>query len=488
MLTTRTRSEAPEGTTQSENAQYVDSNDLRTAFAARMSAMYKAEVPLYGDLVRIVSGVNKEVMTSNPETAGNDSAERLGVERHGAIRVGTPEELRTIRRIFEVLGMRAVGYYDLSVAGLPMHATCFRPTDAEALDKNPFRVFTTLLRPELLSSEKARKLALLLLQRRRIFTDTLLEILGTVDTQRGRLDLHQADTFITEALKTFMWHGTAAATLEEYSTLKDEHPILADIACFRSSHINHLTPRVLDIDIADGAMRSAGMAVKDMIEGPPRRQHPILLRQTSFLALRENVQFSTDSRRDTLVSGQHKARFGEIEERGAALTPQGRKLYDQLHAEAARKTALITGTKAKEDMREKVFAAFPDDWEEMRRQGLVYCRYRLKPRVEARNVVIDTLDVETLVERGFIEALPITYEDFLPFSAAGIFQSNLQTESHASDASRGCGDQEGLEAALGCPVISAEDLYSNIEEQSILQCLRRMHFLAQAPLTTLQAN
>ena len=47
------------------------------------------------------------------------SAERLGsiarvtAERHGAIRVGTPAELRDVARIFGALGMHPVGFYDL---------------------------------------------------------------------------------------------------------------------------------------------------------------------------------------------------------------------------------------------------------------------------------------------------------------------------------------------------------------------------------------
>jgi uncharacterized glyoxalase superfamily metalloenzyme YdcJ len=55
-----------------------------------------------------------------------------------------------------------------------------------------------------------------------------------------------------------------------------------------------------------------------MIEGPPRRC-PILLRQTSFKALDEPIAF-TDQHE---TRGSHSARFGEIEQRGAALTPKG---------------------------------------------------------------------------------------------------------------------------------------------------------------------
>ena len=40
-------------------------------------------------------------------------------------------------------------------------------------------------------------------------------------------------------------------------------------------------------------------------------------------------------------------------------------------------------------------------------------------------------DPQPLIERGWVAAQPITYEDFLPVSAAGIFQSNLGNETQA---------------------------------------------------------
>ncbi len=55
----------------------------------------------------------------------------------------------------------------------------------------------------------------------------------------------------------------------------------------------------------------------------------ILLRQTSFKALEEPIAFAGD---DGRRSGTHTARFGEIEQRGVALTAKGRALYDQLLA------------------------------------------------------------------------------------------------------------------------------------------------------------
>lgn len=215
-----------------------------------------------------------------------------------------------------------------------MHATCFRSTEVSSLDRNPFRVFTTLLRPELLASEEARRLSLDLLNQRKIFSDALLELLNILDAQDGRVTEDQAEPFIQEALRTFGWQSVAAATFDQYQVLKAEHLILADIASFQSAHINHLTPRTLDIAAVQASMKASIIAVKEHIEGPPPRKCPILLRQTSFLALEEMVGFKLSrSERGSdyyeprpmrrLVLSSHRARFGEIEQRGAAVTPQG---------------------------------------------------------------------------------------------------------------------------------------------------------------------
>ena len=72
---------------------------------------------------------------------------------------------------------------------------------------------------------------------------------------------------------------------------------------------NDLTPRTLDIDRVQELMPKYGIEPKILIEGPPRREVPILLRQTSFKALEEAVLFAGEHK------GTHTARFGEIEQR-----------------------------------------------------------------------------------------------------------------------------------------------------------------------------
>ncbi|KAH8205738.1 hypothetical protein TruAng_000014 [Truncatella angustata] len=458
---------------QGQMPALVHPDELRTAFALAMSQMYRKEVPLYGDLIRIVQGVNQRVLengSAGPTTT--DSLERLTLERHGAIRLGKPTELRTVGRIFKVLGMQAVGYYDLSIAGLPMHATCFRPTDVSSLAANPFRVFTTLLRPELLRSDRARDLALRLLEKRQIFSDELLTMLDLAEQQDHRLSAGQAAVFIREALTTFSWAPMAEATHAEYQVLKSEHPILADIACFRTAHINHLTPRTLDIGSAQRAMCEEGMSAKDRIEGPPVRKCPILLRQTSFLALEEPIMFKCGTQTSgTLINGSHKARFGEIEERGAAVTPKGRKLYDKL-LEGAMSQAQGESPASIDQLMIQSFEAFPDSWSQLRHEGLIYCKYqyggKLLPSFTVEELEYTDL-VERLVSEGVLECVPITYEDFLPFSAAGIFQSNLHgtTPSADQDSPAATPDIEGLEKALGSSIIDADQLYAEIQSMSL---------------------
>ena len=130
-------------------------------------------------------------------------------------------------------------------------------------------------------------------------------------------------------------------------------------------------------------MKEAGMAVKSRIEGPPVCECPILLRQTSFLALEEGVQFlKDDNMRDSpilsdhsLIKAKHKARFGEIEERGAAVTRKGRDLYDRLLSESMKRAVDATGDEA-DAITQCIFKEYPDDWDEMRKQCLIYCEYR----------------------------------------------------------------------------------------------------------------
>ncbi|VDZ64700.1 Uncharacterized protein conserved in bacteria [Serratia odorifera] len=88
--------------------QFISPNEIRAKFSHAMSDMYQKEVPLYGALLDLVAETNRELLSNDAELAHQlqitGEIERLAMERHGAIRVGTAHELATLRRLFNVMG------------------------------------------------------------------------------------------------------------------------------------------------------------------------------------------------------------------------------------------------------------------------------------------------------------------------------------------------------------------------------------------------
>ena len=442
---------------------------IRQRFSKAMSDMYREEVPLYGALMELVEQTNRHVLDTDPQVAqrlnSTGEIERLDLERHGAIRVGTAAELATLARLFAVMGMQPVGYYDLTPAGVPVHSTAFRAVHEAALQVSPFRVFTSLLRLELIEDPELRAFAQSVLDKRSIFTPTALALIDRAESQGG-LTEEEAGTFVEQALETFRWHHSATVTAEQYQKLSAQHRLIADVVAFKGPHINHLTPRTLDIDIVQAQMPAHGITPKAVIEGPPRRQCPILLRQTSFKALDEPVAFTDQS--DT--RGSHSARFGEIEQRGAALTPKGRALYDRL-LNAARDELKDFPNESNaaryNELMAQHFSEFPDTYEGMRQQELAFfCYFVTEKGLAAADR--KTLTLEELVSGGYLRVEPLVYEDFLPVSAAGIFQSNLgdAAQTHYGEHS----NQQAFEKALGRSTIDELQLYAQTQQRSIEQC------------------
>jgi uncharacterized glyoxalase superfamily metalloenzyme YdcJ len=449
---------------------------IRADFSRAMSQMYKAEVPLYGTLLELVAQINQQVLANDPDIAQSlqqtGEIQRLEMERHGAIRVGTVQELATLGRLFAVMGMEPVGYYDLTPAGVPVHSTAFRAVHEEALQVSPFRVFTSLLRLELIDNLPLREFASQVLNQRNIFTPRLMALIEKSEHDGG-LTQHDAEAFVTQALETFRWHSSATVSLADYQQLNAQHRLIADVVAFRGPHINHLTPRTLDIDAVQTSMPHAGITPKAVVEGPPRRRCPILLRQTSFKALQEAISFVGQAAGAT---GRHSARFGEIEQRGAALTPKGRELYDQLLARARDALGELpseANALRYAEILARTFEDFPDTYPQMRAEGLAWFRYFASPQgIAARGSLLPGTSLEQLIAAGHVNVEPLVYEDFLPVSAAGIFQSNLgdATQSHYSAHS----NRQDFHTALGRETIDELALYAETQRRSLLACAQAL--------------
>ena len=459
---------------------FVSSEYIRNRFSTIMSDMYKNEVPLYGELLDLVHEINNDALSESKEIkeqlVHTGEITRLNMERHGAIRLGKPYELFTMRRLFKVMGMFPLGYYDLASAGVPVHSTAFRAIENTALNQAPFRVFTSLLRLDLIDDEKLRNNIETIIENRQIFTEKALELIDKSEKEGG-LNQEDAETFVQEALETFRWHDTATVNHEMYEALLGQHRLIADVIAFKGPHINHLTPRTLDIDKVQASMEARNIPPKDTIEGPPTRKCPILLRQTSFKALTEKVTFKDET--GNVKIGEHKARFGEIEQRGVALTKKGQDLYNELLGKTRKAIGgspnAETASKYNQLLSEN-FKVFPDNYQELQSEKLAYFHYFTTDKIKSilKDKTYTKSDINQLLQNGYLTIEPMVYEDFLPVSAAGIFASNLGTDDaeHEYEASS---NQSLFEKDLGEPVYELTKWYEDMQNETIEKCLAQIN-------------
>ncbi|MBL0318285.1 MAG: DUF1338 family protein [Alphaproteobacteria bacterium] len=412
----------------------VSANTLRKRFFKQLSEMYAKEVPLYDKLLETVKDINQLVASQHPEWGLTDEQLRnLSSERHGAIRLGKPSELKMMARFFNQLGMQPVNFYNLADAGAksqPVISTAFRP-----LKHADHRIFCSLLMTDYFEDE-IRKRIEDALEAREIFSETLVALIEIGESQGG-FDEKQAQQFIEEGQTLFGWRGQATDYQLYQDLVAKKVNIAADVACFPNPHLNHLTPNSLDIErlyqemkqrLGDQYKMYDHKGMKDSIEGPPSSPALVFLRQTSYKALTEKVIFKNPVD-GSETQATHTARFGEIEQRGVAMTQKGRKLYD----EAIKKAEAIDAQLAVKDYDAYMqayadcFTEIPRTHTELRNRQLAFYRYEVTDKgyetIHAKESVPG--DIESCIAAELIHYVPIRYEDFLPVSAAGIFASNL---------------------------------------------------------------
>ena len=76
------------------------------------------------------------------------------------------------------------------------------------------------------------------------------------------------------------------------------------------------------------------------------------------------------------------------------------------------------------------------------------------------------MTLDELICREFIQFEPLVYEDFLPVSAAGIFQSNLGDKKQSHFA--GQSSKQAFQRDLGVMVIDELQLYAETQQRSLM--------------------
>ncbi|MEM9752451.1 MAG: DUF1338 family protein [Planctomycetota bacterium] len=540
----------------------VDRVALQHRLFAELSAMFGAEVPLYDKSLAVNLVCNRavcELLAVRFDGFAIDGAmiEATSGERHGAIRIGRPDEYRWIGRFFACFAMEPHGFYDMTAIGAksqPVIATAFRSVI------NPeHRVFTSLLVSDYFDGATKDRIEAALAGRD-VFGDAARRLIEKCEADGGLAEDDAAALIEQATTRIFKWRGEARDHELYQDLCEGGFKIAADIACFDSHHLNHLTPNTFCMDLYTSAMKRAmgemddatfrqratvaltrlascdndylvlhfkqidreslaGLesrtvepgavervvsalagelgvgdldltkyphnGFKDFTEGPDVAT-PVLLRQDAYKALTEPVTFANAD--GSTLETEHTARFGEIEQRFYATTPDGRAKYDACLADFEAKRAEDPGL-AKRDfaaylaMQAEAFASFPKSLGALLEAGLVFGRYRATASGEAAAGTLETADLGELCDGGYLAVDGLRYEDFLPFSAAGIFASNLNQYGTASTAAdRPTYEQADLEGVLGKPIVDVNMAYRGIEARSILAVYEELRLLDRLPV------
>jgi uncharacterized glyoxalase superfamily metalloenzyme YdcJ len=236
---------------------FADRVQMQNRLFAELSAMFGREVPLYDRSLLVNKACNTAVCAllgrlHQGFAMSEAQLDRTSGERHGAIRIGRPDEYRWIARFFACFAMEPHNFYDMTAVGAksqPIIATAFR-----SLVRPEHRVFTSLLMTDWFDpSTKARIESLL--SRRTVFSQEAKTLIERCEAQGG-LSPSDGDALVREGTtRIFKWTGRASdhALYQELS--KAGFKIAADIACFQTHHLNHLTPNTFCMDLYVAAMK-----------------------------------------------------------------------------------------------------------------------------------------------------------------------------------------------------------------------------------------
>ncbi len=238
-------------------ATFADKVQMQHRLFTELSAMFGAEVPLYDKSLLVNAVCNRTVCDLlarlYPGFAITDQQlDKTSGERHGAIRIGRPDEYRWIARFFACFAMEPHNFYDMTNVGSksqPIIATAFRSRLAPE-----HRVFTSLLMTDYFDPDTRARIEALLAQRQ-VFSDRAKALIEQAERDGG-LSWADATDLIREATtRIFKWTARARDHALYKHLCDAGFKIAADIACFERHHLNHLTPNTLCMDLYTAAMK-----------------------------------------------------------------------------------------------------------------------------------------------------------------------------------------------------------------------------------------
>lgn len=526
---------------------FVDPIAMQHRLFAELSRMFGEEVPLYDRSLLVNRECNRTVCRLLAHrhrgfSITDEQIDRGSAERHGAIRIGRPDEYRWIARFFAIFGMEPHGFYDMTAVGAksqPVIATAFR-----SMVRPEHRVFTSLLQTACFDAATRDRIESLLAGRE-VFSPEARRLVEKAEADGG-LDRDDAEALIREATtRIFCWTGQARDHALYEELCRAGFKIAADIACFERHHLNHLTPNTFCMDLYTAAMKhamgerdadrflaDAESALEQLAEEAtadwmilhfkhlsPEQVDAMEPGEIPAGAIRQlaadlvdrfrqpDLDFSglghqgfkdhTEGpptgvpvllRQDAYRALPEPVRFLEADGRviEAEHTARFGEIEQRFHATTPAGRELYDRCLADAEQRpaDEAFAPFPRTLPELLERGLVHGR----PRPTAAGLEaaaagsIDTTDLHELVRRGFVRIDGLRYEDFLPVSAAGIFASNLQQYGTiAAAAEKPEFEASMLEAIMERPIIDPAVVARGEEAEATLTSFEALGLLERLP-------
>lgn len=239
------------------DARFADPIEMQHALFGELSSMFAKEVPMYDRSLAVNHVCNTTVcdLVSRLHVGFTISPQQLNQtsgERHGAIRIGRADEYRWIARYFAAFAMQPHNFYDMTSVGAkskPVIATAFRsPLKPE------HRMFTSLLVTDYFdAATRARVEALL--STREVISHSAKTLIEKNESQGG-LNAQDFNALVREGVdRIFKWTGHARNHALYMDLCDAGFKIAADIACFDSHCLNHLTPNTFCMDLYTASMK-----------------------------------------------------------------------------------------------------------------------------------------------------------------------------------------------------------------------------------------
>lgn len=238
-------------------ASLANKTDMQNRLFSELSSMFGKEVPLYDKALAVNTVTNTAVCNLLAQiypgfSISPQQLDKTSGERHGAIRIGRPDEYRLVARFFACFAMEPHNFYDMTNVGgksQPIIATAFRSI------LNPeHRVFTSLLMTDYFDPATRARIEEILATRD-VFSPEAKALIEKSEHNHG-LSWDDATALINEGTSRIFKWTARAHDHQLYKDLCDSgFKIAADICCFERHHLNHLTPNTFCMDLYTSAMK-----------------------------------------------------------------------------------------------------------------------------------------------------------------------------------------------------------------------------------------